>query len=168
MLAKSSDGSEDFYFFFGYRSPLSNFFAYTFELDGKIWNCGEQYYQYMKALHFEDLKSQEAIMATRVQKEQKRLGRGVVGFDETEWTRVCYEYMGKMLRAKFTRNTYMRSQLKGTGTATLVEASPYDKRWGNGLWATDEGAVDRTQWKGQNRLGECLMLVRSELFAGII
>ena len=45
----------------------------------------------------------------------------------------------------------------------MVEASPYDKIWGIGLYAAQaaKGTVD--QWKGQNLLGFALMEVRDWL-----
>jgi ribA/ribD-fused uncharacterized protein len=163
LVVRSADDKEDLCLFFGYRSPLSNFFYNFFTLDGKTWNCGEQYYQFMKAVQFGDVKSQEAIRATNVQRDQKRLGRDVLGFNAPEWEGVCCDIMRRLLRAKFSQSNFMRTQLLATGKTTLVEASPYDKRWGNGLWATDPAALDRASWKGENWLGLCLMEIRNEL-----
>ena len=42
----------------------------------------------------------------------------------------------------------------------LVEASPYDNVWGIGLHATDPRAKDMQRWRGQNKLGFLLMVVR--------
>ena len=53
--------------------------------------------------------------------------------------------------------------LRKTGTDTLVYANPSEGRWGIGLSADNEEAMDRNQWKGKNILGEAWQVVRSSL-----
>lgn len=50
-----------------------------------------------------------------------------------------------------------------TGTATLAEASPYDRVWGIGMTAEQAGKAGSDEWKGENQLGRCLERVRCEL-----
>ena len=64
---------------------------------------------------------------------------------------------------QFDQNPILRKALFDTKGTTLIEASPYDKIWGIGLGLYDKRALDRNQWIGQNRFGECLMEVRDKL-----
>eukprot|EP01048_Picozoa_sp_COSAG05_P013118 COSAG05_NODE_1366_length_5062_cov_15.988762_4_plen_258_part_00 len=61
--------------------------------------------------------------------------------------------MLKALRAKFSAVTAMKHLLLGTGDAVVVERTPRDCYWGDGLGS------------GKNRLGQLLMQVREELRA---
>jgi ribA/ribD-fused uncharacterized protein len=72
-----------------------------------------------------------------------------------EWSRVKYDRMRNVLRAKFSQHEDLREILLSTGDARLVETG------------TVANAVNRT-WgevngKGQNMLGVMLMELRSEL-----
>ena len=53
--------------------------------------------------------------------------------------------------------------LKKTGSAVLVEASPYDKVWGIGMKEGDKDIEDAEKWFGINLLGFALMVVRDQL-----
>lgn len=46
---------------------------------------------------------------------------------------------------------------------TFVEASPFDTIWGIGLSEADYRAIDPTQWRGKNLLGQILARLRDEL-----
>ena len=59
--------------------------------------------------------------------------------------------MLQALRAKFSCIPAMRALLLGTGDAVLVERTPRDSYWGDGLG------------KGKNMLGQLLVQVRTEL-----
>ena len=42
----------------------------------------------------------------------------------------------------------------------FVEASPYDKIWGVGLYETDDRILDEKNWLGENLLGKAITEVR--------
>jgi ribA/ribD-fused uncharacterized protein len=150
-------------FFFTEKSPFSQWYRCSFTVDGRAFNCAEQYMMYGKALLFADAAVGEKILAADHPKEHKALGRKVKGFDDQIWRR---ERLGIVLagnRAKFTQNAELLELLLATRGTTLVEASPYDRIWGIGLAATDPRAQDPATWRGQNLLGKILTELRDEL-----
>lgn len=73
----------------------------------------------------------------------------------SEWSRVKFTRMQKVLLAKFTQHPDLAELLMATGSKTLVETprtdSPVNRLWG------------RVDGKGKNMLGVLLMKVRNEL-----
>lgn len=80
-------------------------------------------------------------------KEQKEIGRRVNGFQQSlyvylleeitdmirfRWDIPSHKVMRDGLLMKFGQNEELRKALLETGGATMVEASPYDCRWGIG------------------------------------
>ena len=64
---------------------------------------------------------------------------------------------------QFTQNSELREVLLSTEPKELVEASPYDCLWGVGLSVKDPRITDKSQWRGQNRLGKILVTVHDIL-----
>ena len=64
---------------------------------------------------------------------------------------------------QFDQNHEIRQALLSTGNTTLVESSPFDRLWGNGLGMYDKRSLNRNEWLGENRMGKVLMQVREEL-----
>ena len=62
----------------------------------------------------------------------------------------------------------MKKALFDTYPRTLVEAAPRDRLWGIGLGATNPKALDPSQWRGKNLLGQTLTKVRDKLMKDII
>ncbi|QYY33736.1 NADAR family protein (plasmid) [Cupriavidus pinatubonensis] len=149
--------------FFQGTSPFSNWHKAAFVVDGKKFNCVEQYLMYAKATLFSDDDTVGSILSTPDPRQQKALGRQVSGFVESVWieNRVSIARTGVL--AKFSQNPHLREALLGTAGTELVEASPYDKIWGVGLPATDPRINDRSQWRGENLLGKILTEVREHL-----
>ena len=65
--------------------------------------------------------------------------------------------------AKFSQNKQLKEFLLSTSKKVIVEASPYDKVWGIGMLVDDERASTPVKWKGENKLGFALMVVRDTL-----
>lgn len=153
--------SDKFTFF--WNGPFSQWHSSPFEIDGIKYNCAEQWMMAEKARMFKDDESLKKIMALSSPKEQKAIGRKVVGFNPDEWANVCKHvvYVGNI--AKFKQNENLRKVLFGTEGTSLVEASPYDKIWGIGLDESDPRVYDKEQWLGTNWLGEVLDRVRETL-----
>lgn len=116
-----------------------------------------------KARLFGDLEILAQIMESKEPKVAKSLGRKVRRFDAQVWSANARRIVTEGNMAKFSQNLHLREFLLSTGESVLVEASPYDQVWGIGMGATDRGARDPGQWKGQNLLGFALMDARSQL-----
>jgi ribA/ribD-fused uncharacterized protein len=77
----------------------------------------------------------------------------------SDWSKVKFDRMKRVLQAKFTQHEDLKQLLLSTGTARLVESATVDNAV-NRLWGEVKGV-------GKNKLGELLMEVRSELAAAV-
>ena len=153
--------------FYGKNSPFSNFHAVSFTVDNAQFNCTEQYYQLKKSEFFSDRQTSQSIMETSNPSEMKRLGAKVKDFNQERWETVCVEMMQVGNLAKFTQNEQMRDKLIATETKTLVESSSIDLFWGSGIGLHQKDTMNREKWTGQNKMGEVLCKVRSDIIQGI-
>lgn len=146
-----------------YGGFLSQWYPCKFTINGIEYNCAEQWMMAEKARLFKDNDTLMSIMTTSNPSTQKSLGKQVKGFDKEKWETVAREvvYLGNL--AKFTQNHDLLELLYDTDEEELVEASPTDCIWGIGLAEHDPAALDKSQWRGTNWLGECIMRVRSDL-----
>ena len=89
-------------------------------------------------------------MARSINKQVREgIDRGVrVSLD---WDTASSEVMEKVLRLKVAQHGDVEDALLGTEHATIIEASPFDSRWGEG--------ADR---KGKNELGKLWEKIRNE------
>jgi len=83
--------------------------------------------------------------------------------DEKLWYERSFDIVVDGNRAKFSQNRELKKFLLSTSNRVIVEASPYDKIWGIGMSADDKRATNPTKWRGENRLGFALMVVRELL-----
>lgn len=151
------------YYFF-WSGPFSQWAQSPFILQGIRFNTCEQWMMWNKAKMFGDEDIAEQIIATKNPKQQKALGRKVRNFDDNVWMSKAYHIVVDGNRAKFTQNQGFRTELELTKGLTIVEASPYDRRWGIGMGAGDPGVDDPANWRGENLLGQALTQLRHELF----
>ena len=167
------DSKKRFIFFWeGVKDPkaakvtmkcLSQWSPYEFTVDGVAYRCAEQYMMAEKARLFGDEKALAKIMTAKLPFAMKKAGRGVKGFDTERWNGSKFGIVVKGNLAKFTQNPKLQAYLLGTGSATLVEASPKDRVWGIGMNRTNADVFDPEKWKGENLLGRALMEVRRKL-----
>lgn len=153
------------YFKSGY--PSQWFITPCVDTNGVAYNCCEQWMMHSKANYFGDLETAERIMATQDPKEQKKLGREVKNFNEYAWNTIADLVVYSANFAKFSQNDELKTLLLATGTKQIVECSPYDRIWGNGLDITTTLATPEKEWKGCNRLGKAIMRVRNNLASGM-
>lgn len=152
----------DQYYFF-WNGFCSQWAPVKFIIDGITYNCAEQYMMAQKAILFNDDEQLNLIMHTESPQVQKAAGRMVKNFDPAKWNEISRLVVYRANLAKFGQNSRLWGALDGLGNRIIVEASPYDKIWGIGMHARDEGIEDPKNWKGLNWLGEAIMQVRSDL-----
>ena len=128
---------------------FSNFAAYPFELDGKVWPTSEHYFQAQK---FAGTEFEEEIRRAGSPMIAARMGRDRRKPLRADWERVKDEVMRRAVLAKFTQHADLRDALLATGDALLVEHTRNDSYWGDG----GDG-------RGRNMLGRILVGVREEL-----
>ena len=144
--------------FAGHLSYLSNFFPCEIEIDGRTFTSVEQYFQYSKALAFNNTNTAAKILGTDDPVEQKHLGSSLDEPDDSKWP--ASPTMRKALHAKFEQCSILKEYLESTKSLHLVHANAYDSYWANGLPMTDVHAFHPDKYKGENVLGELLMGIR--------
>ena len=142
---------------------LSQWYDTVFEVGGVKYHTAEQYMMAQKARLFNDTEVYHEIMSADNPKDYKKLGRKIRNFDGKIWNSEKYEIVVDGNKAKFSQNPELKEFLLSTGDAILVEASPYDKIWGIGLYPAQAAKSTVEQWKGLNLLGSALMEVRDWL-----
>lgn len=141
----------------------SQWYISDFVIDGITYNCCEKRMMHQKAIVFNDMDTASLILNEYDPKEIKKLGRLVKNFNEERWNEVADDIVFNANVAKFSQNENLKKLLISTGDKEIVECSPYDSIWGNGLNITDTLNTPKNNWKGTNRLGMALMRVRKEL-----
>lgn len=131
-----------------------------FEHRDLIFANAEQAMMAEKAFLFQDYDTLEEILECESPRAVKALGRLVQNYDDATWAKVRLHQVVGINYQKFKQNPTMLAALLATGDAILVEASPVDRIWGIGMKEGTSGILDPRKWKGQNLLGEALMIVR--------
>ena len=131
---------------------FTNFYPIRIRIDGKDWPTSEHYFQAQK---FVGTPYVDAIRILPTPRDAFQLSRDptVSRWKRSDWDRVKDDIMLKALRCKFEQNSQLRDKLLGTGDKTLIEHTHNDSYWGDGGGGG----------KGLNKLGQLLMIVRSEL-----
>jgi ribA/ribD-fused uncharacterized protein len=150
----------DTLFFWSVNSPLSNHHPSMFVVGDTCYNCVEQYYMHQMAVVCKDMNRAQAILDSDDPAVQKQIAKPLRPKD---WNNRGKEIMMTGLRAKFTQNKTLCDFLVRTNSLVIAEASPYDTYWGIGLSLGDDKKTDHTRWRGDNKLGKLLEVVREEL-----
>jgi ribA/ribD-fused uncharacterized protein len=141
----------------------SQWYISEFVLNGITYNCCEKRMMYEKAIMFGDMDTACLILKEDDPKEIKKLGRLVKNFCADKWNEFADDIVFTTNLGKFSQNEVLKRLLMNTGDKEIVECSPYDSIWGNGLNITDTLNTPKSDWKGTNRLGKALMRVREVL-----
>lgn len=159
--------THDEIYFYSHRSGkyacFSNFYPATFNENGVIFNCSEQYFMYQKCLLFdpENKELLAKILASTDPAKIKNFGRQVKNFNEHIWKNSRESAMYSAVTLKFSQNSKLKKILLDSGNKMLYEASQQDKIWGIGFYAGD--ALSNRHKFGMNLLGKCLARVRNDL-----
>lgn len=132
---------------------FSNLYRREVRVDGQTFPTAEHAYQAAKARRPE---VRDWILAAPSPALLAMAAHGLYQWDIVpDWSRIKFDRMRAVLRAKFTQHADLRELLLSTGTARLVEAGTVDNPV-NRLWGEVNG-------KGKNMLGVLLMEIRTEL-----
>ena len=146
-----------------YGGPFSQWYSSKFIIESQVFTQAEQYMMFKKAELFGDEEMARRIMGTDSPRDQKAFGKLVAGFNKDTWEAVARDIVFRGNMAKFTQNPDLRDYILETGDDIIVEASPYDVIWGIGLAEDNPLALDQSNWRGKNWLGDVCMAVRDAI-----
>ncbi len=163
----------DYLFFWGHRpskdgkiikSCLSQWWAeHPFVVENIKYATAEHWMMWHKAKCFEDEAALSKVLENDSPQVAKKIGRQVKNYDDAKWLDYAYQAVVDGNFHKFSQHEALKSYLIGTGDKVIVEASPYDKRWGIGLKQDTKDIQNPYTWNGMNLLGFALMEVRDML-----
>jgi ribA/ribD-fused uncharacterized protein len=145
---------------------LSHFHPSPITLDGEAWPTVEHYFQAQKSFNPDyraAIRAAETPAAAKqlaADPDRRRAAARKSWFLKSgesprrDWAEVMLDIMRRADEAKFTQNPELGERLLATGTAALIEDSPFEPFWGIG----HDGA-------GENWAGRVLMEVRALLQA---
>lgn len=132
---------------------FSNLYRREVRLDGQVFPTAEHAYQAAKARRPE---VRDWILAAPSPALLAMAAHGLYQWDIVpDWSRIKFDRMRAVLRAKFTQHADLRELLVSTGSARLVEAGTVNNAV-NRLWGEVNG-------QGKNMLGVLLMELRDSL-----
>lgn len=134
---------------------FSNLYKRPIEFEGQTYATSEHAYQAGKARKPE---VRDWILAAPSPALVAMAAHGLYWWDiRSDWSKIKFDRMRDVLRAKFGQHEDLRQLLLSTGEARLVESATVDNAV-NRTWGEVNGV-------GKNMLGNLLMEVRSELRA---
>ncbi len=177
-LIKLSERKKNKYvFFWGHttradhttKTCFSQWFPCQFQnANGEEFYSAEHYMMVQKAVLFGDHEMAGKILDSESPAKAKAYGRQVSGFNQKVWDGEKFDIVVTGNFLKFSQNEDLKEFLLNTNDRVLVEASPVDRVWGNGLPSDHEHADNPKHWRGENLLGFALMKVRDKLQAETI
>jgi len=158
-----------FTYFWLSDSTFNQYFKCEFVIDGRLYNCTEQWMMQQKSIVFGQLELAEKMMKMEHPKAMKRAAqkKGIPNFNQSIWERHSYGILHEGNMQNLAQSLEIYLALKGTVGTMLVEASPYDRIWGCVCRGREDkpAAQQRETWRGLNWLEEILREVRDELMA---
>jgi GTP cyclohydrolase II len=149
-LEKISNDQIHFYHSDQPWGEFSNFSQHAVYLQGKIWRTTEHFYQAQK---FTDQELQERIRTAASPMLAKEIASQLeVKYLQEDWYNKKEQAMWQAITAKFTQHPELKELLLSTEQRNIIEHTNNDSYWG-----------DAEDGSGLNRLGELLMLLRSQL-----
>lgn len=153
--------TDDFVFFSGEKDVLSNYCYTPFHHYGLVFRSAEQAIMYQKARMFEAHRIAALITKSTSVRACIQLGHSKeIEVDEEVWKKEEMNVYKRVLNDKYA-NLELREALLATGKRKLVYASSQDTILGVGLEENDPDILDPSKWRGENKLGELLMEIRT-------
>ena len=154
----TSKSNDDTHVFFGQWDPLSSMHPCMFNIDGISFHSSEQYYQFRKALHCNELDLAAEILMCKHPMQCHRLTKRLK-FRHSDNKDSCISWITTGNRAKFEQNEKLRDFLLQTDGKVIGEAS-IDPFLGIGLPLSDINVCSPENWPGENIFGKVLTDVR--------
>ena len=132
---------------------FSNLFRRPIEFENEVFETAEHAYQAGKARKPE---VREWVLAAPSPALVAMAAHGLYWWDiRSDWSKIKFDRMRQVLKAKFTQQEDLREILLSTGDLRLVESATVDNAV-NRLWGEVNG-------RGKNMLGVMLMELRTQL-----
>jgi len=151
--------------FFTKNHPFSNFYPAPFTSAGLRFRTTEHYLFYERAVALGQEEEAQLIFQAQTAAEAKRRGEALA-WDEAAlggWRDFACEALLRANRLKYNTHAPLREKLVKTAPAVLVEGSRSDVYWGVGVTFDDPQIQDPANWRGENKFGQLLMALRTEL-----
>lgn len=137
---------------------FSNLYKRPIDFEGETFETSEHAYQAGKARR---PQVRQWILSAPSPALLAMAAHGLYWWDiRSDWSKIKFDRMRDVLRAKFLQHADLKQLLLATGDARLVEAATVDNPV-NRTWGEVKGV-------GKNMLGKLLMEVREELRAAAI
>ena len=121
--------------------PLSNYYTSPFIYQEQKYCSIEQAYQHVKALVCKNMD----ILDTTDPAAAKRLSFQIKGFKQDVWNQKQCDVMLQLLRAKFTHNPRLQTELLDTGIKKIAESGKH-KFYAVGLPITHKDILNERVW----------------------
>lgn len=149
-------GNEEIRFYRASEKPygaFSNLYRRAIDFEGETFATSEHAYQAGKARKPE---VRDWVLSAPSPALVAMAAHGLYYWDIAPgWSRMKFDRMRSVLRAKFTQHEDLKEMLLATGDTRLVESATVDNEV-NRLWGEVNG-------KGRNMLGQLLMELRGSL-----
>lgn len=149
--------------FFTSNSIYSNHYISTFEVEGQLYSCIEQFLAVARARQAKNEELERKALNT----EDPVICKGILYAlrsprTNDTWYADAPNILHEGLTAKFSQCPDLRNALVGSHPRLLGEAST-NRYWGIGLTLYSEDRLNPQHWKGKNVLGKALERVRNDL-----
>jgi len=149
----------DNYVFFN-SSYLSQSHYSNITIDGILYYNSEQRVCHVMALTFGDKETAAKILSPVNYQNYKNFIVNIKNFNASHWNKIVDRVVYEANLAKFMQDSLLKILLLNTNDKIIVNCSPNDLVFGNGLNIQDSIKTMPENWKGKNRLGKILMRIR--------
>ena len=146
--------------FQGHHSSFSNMSETTFVYEGKEYTSSESAYQSKRAEDNAQPELAEIIRKSEDAYKAKRMSKSIK--DGDKWNEKKEKVMKSIVKAKFSQNEKIKSELINTKDMILCEGTG-DRFWGCGVPISKSSQINSKKMPGKNKLGNILMEVRKEM-----